>query len=118
MFSHNYLFYKQKTRTWRRERDSNPRYRIKPVCFLSREVPSTTRPSLRQEGDSIQIYPKKVKPLGGIFQLKRLVQYSYGKLYVFLFDNHGDFYFASGNHLDVDAFLSQRAEHLAGDTDM
>ena len=32
---------------WRRARDSNPRYRFKPVCFLSREVPSTTRPALR-----------------------------------------------------------------------
>ncbi len=31
---------------WRRPRDSNPRYRFKPVCFLSREVPSTTRPGL------------------------------------------------------------------------
>ena len=34
---------------WRRKRDSNPRYRFKPVCFLSREVPSTTRPFLRFE---------------------------------------------------------------------
>jgi hypothetical protein len=32
---------------WRRARDSNPRYRFKPVCLLSREVPSTTRPALR-----------------------------------------------------------------------
>ena len=31
---------------WRRPRDSNPRYRFKPICFLSREVPSTTRPGL------------------------------------------------------------------------
>src|SRR6187551_1612930 len=36
-----------KAKTWRRARDSNPRYRFKPVCFLSREVPSTTRPALR-----------------------------------------------------------------------
>ncbi|MEY3651260.1 MAG: hypothetical protein RLZZ351_625 [Pseudomonadota bacterium] len=35
------------TSVWRRARDSNPRYRFKPVCFLSREVPSTTRPALR-----------------------------------------------------------------------
>ena len=32
--------------TWRRRRDSNSRYRFKPICFLSREVPSTTRPRL------------------------------------------------------------------------
>src|SRR5690606_9758157 len=32
--------------SWRRRRDSNPRYRFKPICFLSREVPSTTRPRL------------------------------------------------------------------------
>ena len=34
------------TKNWRRLRESNPRYRFKPICFLSREVPSTTRPSL------------------------------------------------------------------------
>ena len=33
--------------TWRRERDSNPRYTFLGVCSLSRGVPSTTRPSLR-----------------------------------------------------------------------
>ena len=32
---------------WRRRRDSNSRYRFKPICFLSREVPSTTRPGLQ-----------------------------------------------------------------------
>lgn len=31
---------------WRRRWESNPRYRFKPICFLSREVPSTTRPRL------------------------------------------------------------------------
>ncbi len=39
---------------WRRKRDSNPRYRFKPVCFLSREVPSTTRPFLRREMRTIR----------------------------------------------------------------
>ncbi len=33
--------------SWRRRRDSNPGYRFWPVCSLSRGVPSTTRPRLR-----------------------------------------------------------------------
>ena len=33
---------------WRRRRDSNPGYRFWPVCSLSRGVPSTTRPRLRE----------------------------------------------------------------------
>ena len=32
---------------WRRVRDSNPRYRYSPVQLLSRQPPSTTRPTLR-----------------------------------------------------------------------
>ena len=39
----NYLSYIH----WRRRRDSNPGYRFWPVCSLSRGVPSTTRPRLR-----------------------------------------------------------------------
>ena len=35
------------TMFWRRRWDSNPRYRFKPVCFLSREVPSAARPRLQ-----------------------------------------------------------------------
>ena len=34
--------------TWRRRRDSNPGYRFWPVCSLSRGVPSTARPRLRE----------------------------------------------------------------------
>ena len=37
-------------RGWRRERDSNPRYRFWPVYSLSRGAPSTSRPSLRSAG--------------------------------------------------------------------
>ena len=33
---------------WRRGRDSNPRYKFKLVCALSRGVPSTSRPPLRR----------------------------------------------------------------------
>src|SRR3954468_17150084 len=36
---------------WRRRRDSNPGYRFWPVCSLSRGVPSTTRPRLRNSGN-------------------------------------------------------------------
>jgi hypothetical protein len=36
---------------WRRRWESNPRYRFKPICFLSREVPSTTRPRLHVFND-------------------------------------------------------------------
>jgi hypothetical protein len=39
--------------SWRRRRDSNPRYRFKPICFLSREVPSTTRPRLHTAGNQL-----------------------------------------------------------------
>ncbi len=38
---------------WRRRRDSNPRYRFKPICSLSRGVPSTTRPLLQIQGVAV-----------------------------------------------------------------
>lgn len=44
---------------WRRRRDSNPRYRFKPICFLSREVPSTTRPRLHTENKNYIVSVKK-----------------------------------------------------------
>src|SRR5690606_35649527 len=51
-------------------------------------------------------------------QLECLVQHAYGQLHVLLVDDHRNLDFGGRDHLDVDAFLGQRAEHLAGDADV
>ena len=65
---------------WRRKRASNPRYRFKPVCFLSREVPSTTRPFLQQENGMLYNRRSVVNTLLRLIQSKYLVQYAHGQL--------------------------------------
>ena len=55
---------------------------------------------------------------GSLFQLESLMQHPYCEFHVFLVHHHGNFYFGGGNHLDVDAFLGQGAEHFAGDADV
>ena len=53
-----------------------------------------------------------------LIQLKRLVQHAHSKFQVLLVDHHRDLDLRGGDHLDVDALLGQRAEHLAGDADV
>src|SRR5436309_2504232 len=50
-----------------------------------------------------------------LVELKGLVQDAHRELGVLLLDHHGDLDLRGRDHLDVDALLGQRAEHLRGD---
>src|SRR5690606_17367164 len=98
-----------------------PLRQVLPVCSLSRGVPSTSRPRLHQEGAIIassRLPVKQDEPnlSSRRFEAERLVQRAHGELEVLVLDGHRDLYFGGRNHLDVDAFFSQRAEHLRGNT--
>src|SRR2546429_6544292 len=99
---------------WRRERDSNPRYRFWPVCSLSRGVPSTTRPPLRA---SVRFYwplDRPVKPNAmktrrassvsrrqrRLLELERTMQNAHSELEIFFVDDHRGLDFRRRNHLD------------------
>ena len=51
-------------------------------------------------------------PTNRLFQLECFVQHAGGQFHVFLVDQYRNFDFGSGNHLDVDAFFGQCAEHF------
>src|SRR5437879_13645864 len=50
-----------------------------------------------------------------LIELESLVQHAHGELGVLLLDHHGDLDLGGRDHLDVDAFFRERAEHLRGD---
>jgi hypothetical protein len=53
-----------------------------------------------------------------LVQFERLVQAAHGQFHVFFVDDHRGLDLRGGNHLDVDAFFAQGAEHLAGHAHM
>ena len=53
-----------------------------------------------------------------LVELERLVQHAHGELEVLLVDHDGDLDLGRRDHLDVDALVGQRLEHLRRDADV
>src|SRR3954467_8698029 len=51
----------------------------------------------------------------GLVELERLVQHADRELHVLFVHHHGDLDLGGGDHLDIDALLGKRAEHLRRD---
>ena len=97
-----------------------PLIQVLPGCSLSRGVPSTSRPRLPGGRDDSRFgAPGQTQidsnQLGGLVEPESLVKDSHCQFKVFFVDDDRYLDLRGGDHLDVDAFFGQCAEHLAGD---
>jgi len=72
----------------------------------------------RSEQGSQQSVTDAMRLGSAFFQFKCFMQHAHCQFHVFFIDNHRNLDFRGGDHLNIDAFLGQGAEHLTGDTDV
>src|SRR5205085_9420073 len=98
-----------------------PSKQVLPAYSLSRGAPSASRSQLRRAPILRARLARDRCAVGGgrlLIEVERPVQRAHRELHVFLVDYDARLDLARRDHLDVDAFARERAEHAARDADV